>query len=325
VEKAQNRQPAASLFPMLVATRFYFAEATIEITHQIPWRQIAWNGVRFSAPAHWEIGRIGLRYLELEVEAGPVMEVKWNRVKGRFSHKAHLQRLAGLQKRSLKKSFLQTALPGSWEKALEGYDACGFSWQSQSIRGKGVLIYDPASRLATLLQFYRREAAGVEREVPRLLSSFRDQLAGDTALWEVFDIRATIPAEFELQRFRFEAGRYNLIFATGHRQLQMVRLSPAAILLRRQDLAAVAGDSFQLRDKQSPQWRQRDAAAVEGELSPASAAARLAGRIRRQPVYRIFRLWHEIEKNRILGVQISGKQPVDRRQFAAICENYETV
>ena len=57
------------------------------------WKHIAWNGIRFKAPAEWEVGQIDSRHLILEREAEPVMEVKWGSVKGAFSHKAHLKRL----------------------------------------------------------------------------------------------------------------------------------------------------------------------------------------------------------------------------------------
>ncbi|KPJ77450.1 MAG: hypothetical protein AMJ54_08070 [Deltaproteobacteria bacterium SG8_13] len=253
------------------------------------------------------------------------MEVKWNRVKGRFSHKAHLRRLAGLQKRNLKKTFQQAELPSAWEKALGGYDVSGFSWQSESISGKGVLIYGPESRAATLIQFYRQDIAGVETAASRLLASFRDRISGEVMPWEVFDIRATIPIDFALQRFRFEAGQYELNFSSRREQLRMIRWSPAAVLLRRQDLATMARGSFFSKDKQEPQWLQSDAATVEGQMTPTSIAALAASRIRRRPAYRLFRLWHEIDKNRILGVLISGRNSIDRRKLSAICEKYETV
>ena len=298
---------------------------TIDTAKPTRWRQIAWNGIRFSAPADWETGKIGLRYLELETETGPVMEVKWNRVKGRFSHKTHLRRLAGLQKRQLRKSFQKMTLPAPWEKALDGYYASGFSWQSDAISAKGVLIYSLESRTATLIQFYRQNATVIEFTAPRLLASFRDRTSGAFTPLTMFDIRAEIPVEFELQRFRFEAGRYELNFSSRREQLRMFRWSPAAILLRRQDLRTMARDSFYPKDKQTPQWLHSDAAAAEGRMTPASAAARIVSRIGRRPAYRIFRLWHEVEKNRILGVQISGRSPVDRGLFLGICERYETI
>lgn len=253
------------------------------------------------------------------------MEVKWNRVKGRFSHRAHLRRLAGLQKRELKKTFRRATLPAAWEKALERYDASGFTWQSESIGGKGVLVYHPVNRAAFLIQFLHQATALVERVAPRLLASFRVLLTGDAMPWEIFDIRATVPVEFGLQRFRFEAGRYELNFAAKTQQLRMIRFGPAAVLLRRQDLAALARDSFHPGRKRTPQYLHRDAAAVEGQVAPLSAVSRVVSRIRRRPVYRVFRLWHEMQKNRILGVQISGRNPIDRRQFSTICETYESI
>ena len=299
-------------------------EAAIETPTQQIWRRIAWNGIRFSAPANWEIGRIGMCYLQLESETGPAVEVKWNRIKGRFSHKRHLRRLAGLQKRKLRKSFRQAAMPASWENALQDRVAAGFAWQTETIGGRGVLVYSPASRTATLLQFYSGRSGDAERSAPRLLASFRDHVSGSLMPLAVFDIRAQIPIEYELQRFRFEIGRYDLRFSARNRKLRMIRWSPAAVLLRRQDLRTMAQDCFHPKGKRPIHWLRNDAARVEGEVAPSSVAARIASKIRRRPAYRFFRLWHEVEKNRILGVHVSGSHPVDRRQFAAICETYET-
>ena len=187
-----------------------------------------------------------------------------------------------------------------------------------------MLIYSPASRTATLLQFYSGRSAAAERAAPRLLTSFRDHVSGSLMPLAVFDIRAEIPIEYELQRFRFEIGRYDLRFSARNRKLRMIRWSPAAVLLRRQDLRAMAKDCFHPKEKKPLHWLRNDAAGVEGEETPSSVAARIASRIRRRPAYRFFRLWHEVDKNRILGVHVSGSRPIDRRQFAAICETYET-
>ncbi len=179
--------------------------------------------------------------------------------------------------------------------------------------------------MATLILFYRQPNEVSEADASNLLNSFRDQIAGEVAIWELFDIRVAIPVDFALQRFRFETGRYELNLSSRHHQLRMVRFSPAATLLGRQDLPTMAIHTFLPKIKQKPVWSQTDDAAVEGRITPSSTAARVASRIRRLPPYRIFRLWHEIEKNRILGVQLSGKKPVDFQRFSDICEKYETI
>ena len=183
------------------------------------------------------------------------MEVKWEHIKGRFSHNAHLRRLAGLQKRKLKKTFQRTELPEIWTQALKGYDASGFSWQAESISGKGVLLYGPVSRVAALIQFYRQPNEVTETVAPHLLASFCDQISGDAVNWELFDIRAAIPVDFALQRYRFEAGRYELNLTSRHHQLRMIRFSPAGTLLGRQDLPALAQNTFLSGIKQKPLHR----------------------------------------------------------------------
>ncbi len=62
------------------------------------WREIAWNGVRFSTPAVWEVAKIGPRYLLLADQGEPALEIKWAGIKGRFSHQTALKRLKSLHR-----------------------------------------------------------------------------------------------------------------------------------------------------------------------------------------------------------------------------------
>jgi len=90
-------------------------------------KEIAWNGIRFLAPSDWEVGKIGPRYLMLETEYGPALEIKWGTVKGNFSHRKHLQRLAATQDKPSGKPVKKSPLPEEWAKALDPFDATGFS------------------------------------------------------------------------------------------------------------------------------------------------------------------------------------------------------
>ena len=60
---------------------------------------IAWNGIRVSVPSTWELGRIEARHLFFHHRDAPAMEIKWEPVKGRFSHRSHLKKLMARQKR----------------------------------------------------------------------------------------------------------------------------------------------------------------------------------------------------------------------------------
>ncbi|MGD2185730.1 MAG: hypothetical protein PVI71_06365, partial [Desulfobacterales bacterium] len=104
------------------------------------WKEIGWNGIRFRVPAGWQLVQIGERHLVLEDETGPVMEVKWARVKGSFSHQTHLKRLTSLQKKQVRKTLKAESLPADWETVLMNFRVSGFSWQADATRGQGVIL-----------------------------------------------------------------------------------------------------------------------------------------------------------------------------------------
>jgi len=290
-----------------------------------PWRTIAWNGIRFEAPADWEIGKIGLRYLMLETESGPVMEIKWNSVKGRFSPKAHLRRLAALQHRKLRKSFGNQPLPADWAEAVARFDATGFLWQAKSVAGRGIITYCRHCRTAALIQFLSTPSDRTDPRIRKLLASFRDHSDSGVVTWSIFDIQAEVPDHFRLKSHRLDAGEFELVFSNKKQQITMHRWSPAAILLQRYKLEELAQSRLDLDAKQAPALKSREPGIVEGDIHPSSRWSLWQYRLQRKPPYRCIRVWHAAEKNRILSVQLAGKSMIDRDLFTMVCNRYEVL
>ena len=190
----------------------------------LKWRQVAWNGVRFDTPMDWEIGKIGHRYLLLEAPRGPAMEIKWAPVKGKFKLRTQLKRLAASQGRQLRRGLREEKLPMDWARAIERYDSLGFAWQTDSIGGRGVVLYCPGCRKAVLLQFFEKTGQRPFGQADRVLASFDDHPEGRKTLWSVFDIVAEVPVAYHLKRFRFEAGAYELSFTNRQSQLTLAAL-----------------------------------------------------------------------------------------------------
>jgi hypothetical protein len=292
----------------------------------LKWRQIAWNGVRFDIPPDWVIGKIGFRYLLLETPRGPVMEIKWAPVKGKFKLRAQLKRLAASQERQLRRGLREEKLPTDWARAVERYDSLGFAWRTDSIGGRGALLYCHGCRKAILLQFFEKTGQRPFRQADRLLASFNDHSKGRKTLWSVFDIVAEVPETYHLKRFRFEAGAYELFFTNRQFQLTLLRWGPAAVLLKDGGLQGFEQRCLGLSTNRSVRVKKRSPLSLELEDgSPSGLFPRLYRRLQRHPLYRCLRLWHEVDKNRILGVRLEGRQPVDAGVLDRICETYATV
>jgi hypothetical protein len=297
-----------------------------EHAKSLKWRQIAWNGVRFDAPMDWEIGKIGHRYLMLETPRGPIMEVKWAPVKGKFKLRTQLKHLAASQGRQLRKSLREEKLPMDWARAIERYDSLGFAWQNDSIGGRGVVLYCPGCRKAVLLQFFEMTGQRPFRQADQVLASFDDHTEGRKTFWSVFDIVAEVPVAYHLKRFRFEAGAYELSFSNRQSQLTLQRWGPAAVLLKDGGLEGFEQRCLGLSANRSVTFKKRSPLTVELEDGPPSGLfPRFYRRLQRRPLYRCLRLWHEVDKNRILGVRLEGRQPIEAGVLDGICKTYATV
>jgi hypothetical protein len=304
---------------MIVADQFKYAES-------LKWRQIAWNGVCFDTPMDWEIGQIGHRHLLMENLEGPVMEVKWAPVKGKFSLRTQLKHLVASQGRQLRRGLREEKLPADWARAIDRYDSLGFAWQTDTIGGRGAVLYCPGCRSAALLQFFETTGQRPFTQAPRVLASFEDHTEGLNTLWSVFDIHAEVPVTYHLKGFRFEAGTYELSFTNKQSQLTLHRWGPAVVLLKDGGLESFEQRHLGLSSNRSVTFKKRSALTVELEDGPPRGLfSRWYRRIQKHSLYRCLRLWHEVDKNRILGVWFEGRQPIETGALDRICKNFATV
>lgn len=289
------------------------------------WKEIAWCGVRFKTPVDWHLSRIGSRYLTLEDEFGPVMEIKWARVKGNFSKKAHLKRLAALQKKQVRKSIQPKPASTRWQSVLSGFETGEFSWQAGAIHGQGLILFCPACRNATLIQFFQKQSEKQDPVATQVLSTFRDHRSDGQVLWAAYDIRALVPEIFQLKRYRFEAGQYELEFGNGSEHIILYRWAPASVLLRRQNLVQFAKTVAGFGRTEPVAGRIAGCQTVEWSASPATAWQRWLSRFKRKASYYWLGLWHLEAKNRILGVRAEGKKPLDTELLNSIFTHYESI
>lgn len=286
------------------------------------WREIAWNGVRFSTPAAWEVAKIGPRYLLLADPGEPALEIKWERIKGRFSHRTALRRLSSLHGNTVQES----PLPDEWKQILNGFTVTGFTWQAEAKGGRGAILYCPACSNATLIQFFRNFSIPSNRTCLRVLASFQDHSLDDKVRWSIFDIRAEVPAEYRLVRYRFEAGRFEMHFGSKGQQITLYRWGPASALLDNGDLFAFAAKTIRIhRNEWRPlTWTGHNA--VQWEKSVSSGRwARCRERMMGVPHFQWFRLWHILEKNRVFGVGAKGDKHMQSELLDRICTEYESL
>jgi hypothetical protein len=246
-------------------------------------------------------------------------------VKGTFSHKAHLKRLAALHPRSVKGGIAEWFLPPHWQTALSDFETSGFLWQGEAAIGRGAILFCPACRNAALIQFFRYNSSKREKLLSAVLKSYCDHRQDGRMLWSVFDIRATLPETLKLNKFRFDAGKFELEFIRGKQSIYLHRWAPAAALLGGGDLTRFAGNIPEFSEGQPQSLTIDGYDAVEWRKLPVSDWQRKMSRLKVSPSYFWYRLWHVIEKNRILGIRSESKYPLDSQLLDQIYTDYESI
>ncbi len=295
-------------------------------------REIGWNGVRVSVPADWQTDRLDRQYILLEQDGFPVMEAKWDRIKGKFSAEKHLKRLRSIHRKQPtgRQEVLPWKVPRNWSEVLPFYHVTGFQWQGKLLSGKGLILFCKACGCATFLQFYQQRSAEYNHCKPfdytKVLSSFQDHQKNGFRLWSVYDIRLELPDCFEFVRHSFVPGALELVFETGDCRVSFFRWSPASIILSENDLAGLARKMFSFEFREIiPEW-DPDHQSLELMSIPSQGLwKKWRQKLCRKRMFKWAKLRHISEANRILAVEAECKKPLNMEFLKKLFSGYEVV
>ncbi len=270
---------------------------------------IAWNGVRFSAPADWRPGKIGHRFLGFADNRGPAMDLRWKAVGSGFSPESWVKKARGVT---------PAPLAPEWQRALPGLALAGLASRGPA-RARGLAAFCPECGTATVFLFYgEKPRAGI----PRVLASFSDHPEADDVPWSLFDIRARVPRDLALKTWSFLPGRFELSFAGHGTALALARFAPANALLSGHTLSAWVRE----RLPTASGAETGDETRVQREEPPSpSPWKRLARRLSGRPVHTLCRAWVVGEKNRILTAAASSARPMDTARMLNIFDAFEAI
>jgi len=261
---------------------------------------------------------------------GPVLELKWQQIKGVFSFKTHLKKLSRLSTSTPGVDFQKIPLPHDWQQALGNFEVQSFVWQSSEVSGKGAILYCSECQKAILLQFYQKQGRADSSIPLEILHSFRDHSEDAMVPWALFGLRALIPQRFALVRHRFHPGHYQLEFQDQKEHLFLIRWGPADLLLKDDDLLAWFHERggepnwCQAADMRAYTYHGKPALQGQSQGSIASAS-RLWARMTKKLPHIWVRVWHLASRNQILGVAARGLMPLNEQTLEEVCSNYEMV
>jgi hypothetical protein len=284
-------------------------------------KPLAFNGAGIDIPEHWEPTAIGRGYLQAGDDGGPLADVRFEEVRGRFNMKKHLKRM---RKRFGKKGEVKPGdAPPHLRGVPPGMDTLPFHFRLGIEEGDGLVIFDSESRMAAILRLQSRLDPDTGRQIAK---SLRLHGSNEDAPLAAFDLRARIPSGAKLVEHAFQPGRYRVVYDVGPLSLAWSRFAPADRLLRDTDMAGFArtvyGEEIDQLDL-VPGWTYHlghPACEFRQRSTPS-----LVSRISRRASYGFLRLWHVSRANRILAVAAKSRRPLDMDLVDEVCAHYETV
>jgi hypothetical protein len=284
------------------------------------WADTAWNGLTLRHPAAWEVTRLERDQIQWSDGMRAALEVRWARLRGRYSAERVFKRFVRRARRKGLPRLEPWSVPQSWQGALSRFRVSGFRWRLAGAEGRGLLVYCPHCRRQSLIQLHPC-LAGQPQLLPPLLASYEDHPHGAEIPLSLFGIRARLPGGARLVQFRFEAGRYRLLWRQGSLRIGLHRWAPAGVVLERQTLTAFTARQFQMDPEGLHATHQNGFPAVEGK---ASSGYRLPAIFRSVLSQRRVRVWHVPDHNSLLGVAVGGPGGERANLFNRLCDAYET-
>ncbi|TVQ97792.1 MAG: hypothetical protein EA399_12205 [Desulfovibrionales bacterium] len=231
-----------------------------------------WNGLLLRVPPSWTPAVLDKYYLLVEDDQGPVMEVKWGKIRGKLSFDKVFQKLSKELKgaeffsgdggesqdpsgRDDSKPAEET-IPRPWAEAVAELErrmaeqevrAQPIFWRVRDhleselpakniTAGRGAVVHSSVSGLAWMIQFYEAGGRSVVEDAIAILHSLQNPDPNHWLPWELFGIRFRTPPWLELAAHSFKAGRYRLEFKNrgwkSPTRLVLERIAPARAVLK---------------------------------------------------------------------------------------------
>ena len=301
--------------------------------------RVIWNGVGLDVPPAWEPAAVERDGLIFEHEDRPVCELKFRHVRGAFSFDKHIRRLTKSHKGVDVRTVSDSEAPEAWIAAVDALAQSGlrhqsFMWRTPEDKGIGAALFNPATGLAALVQYFVRSDAD-ETAAAESLAAFRDRTGGKTAPFRLFGLEGRVPDGFMLHTFSFKPGHYSISYwrpkSKRHvgrvpsgkgpgTSLVFQRVAPASVLLKETSLV----DYVRTMDQAPPENMHIEAEPDRVMWSDRAHTSQLLTFFGKEK-HHCGAAWIADPGNAILAVTVAGKVPMDQKAFIAAVESYALV
>ncbi len=281
---------------------------------------IGWNGIHFSLPIQWEVIVKGNCHLIIEENHRPLLEVRWQNTKQPSPGQSHTDAILTRLRKELTRELLDIESPPFLQSLTSRFTVSAFAY-GDSGHPAGAIITCMKGDAPILLQFFNTTTSSMP-----LLSSFFETFScnfeeNEVDLWAIEDLKLDIPRQYELEASSFSLGLIQLFFKNRATQLKFCRIANASRHFKEHSFSELfenfCGDpviNSRLIDERT---LILDA--------PPSLSDQLLRVVKRKKIYRWAKFDHLDDQDKILGLHIQSRKPLEKDQIARIENSYGTI
>lgn len=275
-------------------------------------KNIAWNGVSLEIPMVWEIDSLDTTHMLIGEDESPRIELKWTEAPKKFTLEAYLKRFISRSRKSLGIKIRELPTPEFFSHPVKHFEFFFFSWESMSSNGKGTFVFCSHCKRLTLIRFFFNSRIKLNSLPALILNSFTDHPMAEQTQWNLFGLNFSTPRSFRLMDYSFKPGCYVIRLSHKKTRLTIFSWGPASFLLSGTSLSEFATQRL-------PQIKglAKTGVCIRGnylEWSYRQGRFKNAHRLpflNRYAVFILFRICHDRQNNRILGVMADSPKGFD--------------
>ncbi len=283
-------------------------------SHEI--RPVSWNGIYCSLPVHWDIIVKGNCHLIIEQDLHPLLEFRWQDKTQPAKKKNSTHFILSQLNRETDKQ-LEIIKPPQFLQTLDHrFELTSFTLDDT--HPAGAVITCRQCRTAILLQFFNTTASSTAPHISFFESFSCCPEDKHDSYWAIEDLRFKIPLHFTLDSYSFSFGLTKFSFKSRVTNLKFCRLAGASKHLGRYTFTNLFAN---FNDSTSDECTVIDSDTLILDTPP-SLGDRLFRIIKRKKIYRWATFRHFTDQDKILGIHMESRQPLDRHQLALIEKDY---
>ncbi len=270
-------------------------------------KKIAWNRISFLVPPDWEVDSLDDTHLMMGKHSTAELEIKWAEGPGQFTLDAFLKKFIVRAQKQLDIIIHERPTPEGFSHPTTVFEFFFFDWEGHGEKGSGTFIFCNHCKRLTLIRFFKPFDGIHMDQSQQILQSFTDHPNKSQVSWAMFGMEFTAPASFDLKEYSFKPGAFRVDLKDRKKHLCFYSWGPATFLLSKMDLSAFARQRVPLISGLARagccargnylEWSFRKEKFKNANLIPF---------FNHMSLYSVFRICHDVENNRISGMQIDS-------------------